>query len=110
MSALSGADLSESGDLSRRFGDYLQVWKEKEAEKQRYSMCIYCRMYSNGACPGIFLYNLMTKHKPFQDHLAAQQMLFRFLTDDIFYTVSSKVRKNWIFLKATVKVGEKIKK
>lgn len=68
MSALSGADLSESGDLSRRFGDYLQVWKEKEAEKQRYSMCIYCRMYSNGACPDIFLYNLLTKHKQVQDH------------------------------------------
>lgn len=29
MSALSGADLSQPGDLSRRFGDYLEVWTKK---------------------------------------------------------------------------------
>lgn len=32
MSALSGADLSQPGDLSKGFGDYLQVWIKKEAK------------------------------------------------------------------------------
>lgn len=77
MSALSGADLSESGDLSGRFGDYLQVWKEKEAlKKEACSMCTSYQMYSNGTCPGIFLYNLMTKHKQVRDHPADVLQVF----------------------------------
>lgn len=36
MSALSAADFSEPGDLSWRFGDYLQVWEEKvSTERER---------------------------------------------------------------------------
>lgn len=29
MSALSGADFSQPGDLCRRFGHYLQVWEQR---------------------------------------------------------------------------------
>ncbi|TNN43723.1 hypothetical protein EYF80_046068 [Liparis tanakae] len=33
MSALPGADFSQPGDLCRRFGDYLQVWKRTQVVK-----------------------------------------------------------------------------
>lgn len=36
MSALSGAYFSEPGDLSGKFGDYLQVWEEEACTKKRH--------------------------------------------------------------------------